>query len=226
VKLLFANGNTNETVTRRIAEEARRSASANTEIIALTASLGAGIVTTPAENTVACDAVFNILKANEHLCDAAVIAISFDSGIEVAQSVLSIPVIGITQAALHTASLLGPRIGMITFGSISESLYRELLDRYGMTSRVVAFEIIEFASLSEYTQAGAFDDRVERTAIRLAESGRVDAIVICGAANAGIARRLRQSIPVPIVDGVSAATQMAEALVKLNVKSNPQTRLQ
>ena len=49
-------------------------------------------------------------------CDAVVIAVSYDTGLRAARELLPVPVVGMTEAGLLTACMLGGRIGVVTFG--------------------------------------------------------------------------------------------------------------
>jgi Asp/Glu/hydantoin racemase len=55
---------------------------------------------------------------------------------------------------------------------------------------------------------------VAAEASRLVLLEGADVVVACGAALAGIARRARDAVPVPFIDGTGAAVRQAEALVR------------
>ena len=58
---------------------------------------------------VAAHATLEALAEHAVACDAAIIAAFADLGLEAARTMLDIPVVGIAQAAMATASLLGNR---------------------------------------------------------------------------------------------------------------------
>lgn len=122
MRIALVNANTTQAVTDTVVAEARRHAAPGTEIIGVTAAFGVGIVSTEAGNTVAGHAALDALArlaapATNPAVDAAVLAISFDTALAAAQELMPWPVVGMTAAALHTACLLGPRFGLVTFGS-------------------------------------------------------------------------------------------------------------
>ena len=47
-------------------------------------------------------------------------------------------------------------------------------------------------------------------------SRRADVIILAGAPLAGLATKIRDRVPVPLVDGIQAAMTMAEGLVRLD----------
>jgi hypothetical protein len=127
---------------------------------AATARFGVSIVSTEAENDIAAHAVLDTLSATYADHDAAILAISFDTALAGARQILPIPVIGMTEAALHTACLVGRRFGLISFGTRSRWLYLDLVRRSGLLERMVAFEAIELTTTENYLREGAQDQLV------------------------------------------------------------------
>ena len=154
--------------------------------------------------------------------DAAILAISFDTALTAARQLLPIPVIGMTEASLHTACILGRRFAIITFGTVSLTLYLDLVESLGLRSRLAGYESVDVASVSAYLEAGAFDWIVRDAAIRLAASA--DVVVVCGAAVSGIARRLQPTVAFPLLDGISCAVRQAELIVGLAPTKKPLDR--
>lgn len=215
VNLLMVNGNRTEAVTQTVLAEAERSASPGTRVRAVTATFGADIVFSHAGDAIAAHAVLDSLAQHHQGFDAAILAISFDSGLAAARELLPIPVFGITESALLAASRIGSRIGVITFGQVSIALYREVFHRTGMMPRIAAIRTIEIGASRDYLNASDRDERVITEANDLAITEAVDVVVVCGAAVAGIAHRLRAAVSVPIVDGVACAVADAEAAARL-----------
>ena len=113
MKLLLVNPNMTQAVTDRVVAEARRCARPGTDMQGVTATFGVAIVSTEAEVAIAAHAALDLLATHHAGHDAAIIAMSFDAGALAARRLLPIPVLGITEAAIHTACLLGRRFGMI-----------------------------------------------------------------------------------------------------------------
>jgi allantoin racemase len=215
MKLLLVNGNITQAVTDVVQAEALRHVRPGTEVTALTASFGVPIVSTELENAIAGHAVLDLLARHAPGHDAAVLAISFDTALLAAQQLLDIPVIGMTEAALHTACLLGRRFGLITFGTPSRPLYLDLVRERGLQDRMADCIAIDVASVAAYLKPGAFDGAVCDAARALVADRGADVVVICGAAVAGIAARLQPMMQVPLLDGIGCAVRLAEVLVDL-----------
>jgi allantoin racemase len=218
MRLLIVNPNMTQAVTDRCVAEARRVARPGTEVAGVTATFGISIVSTEAEHAVAGHAALELLAEHGGDCDAAVVAMSFDAGVAAGRRLLAVPVLGITGAALHAACLVGRRFGMIVSGRMSVPMYLDLLDASGLRERMAGMEVVEVGSVAAYLDHGALLEALGQAAGRLAERPEIEAIVLCGAATAGMASALQPGVAVPLIDGVAAATVLAEALVGLGVR--------
>ena len=224
-RLLIVNPNTTQAVTEAVLAEGRRCVRIGTELVGVTGPFGATIVSTEAENAIAAHAALDLLATHHAGCDAAVVAMSFDTGVFAARTLLPIPVVGITEAALHTACLVGRRFGLVVLGAVSLPLYTDLIGRIGLASRLGAIEVVELASTSAYLDRPTVDALIAQAAMRLAGKD-VDIVVVCGAAVAGVADRLQSQLPLPILDGVAPAIAQAEALAGLGLRlRHPMLRL-
>ena len=224
MKLLLVNGNITQAVTDLVRAEALRHARAGTEITAVTAAFGVPIVSTELENVIAGHAVLDLLATHAPGHDAAVLAISFDTALIAARQLLRIPVIGMTEASLHTACLIGRRFGLITFGTLSRPLYVDLVRERGLQDRMAGCISIDVASVATYLEHAAFDQVVCDAARGLVADRGADVVVICGAAVAGIAARLQQQVRVPLLDSIGCAVRLAEMVVDLGLVQMPPGR--
>ena len=172
MKLLLVNGNRTRSVTEAVLAEARTVAHVDTQVDAVEAAFGADIVFSHAEHAVAGHAVLDALARHVTGYDAALLAISFDSGLAAARELLNIPVLGITEAALLTACQLGRRIGVVTIGRNSTPLYRDVFAQSGVADRIAAIGTVDLSSAGEYLSPQEFDARVAD------EYGRMRFIVV------------------------------------------------
>ena len=207
LRLLAINPNTSAAVTEAFVSAARQQATAGVEIDGVTGRFGARIVSTEAENVIAGHSALDLAASHAPGYDAVILAISFDTALRALREVLSVPVIGITEAALAAA---GERpIGVVLFGAVSQPLYERLIAGYGVTP--VGFEAVEIASAEDYLSPAAKDRAVAEACRRLVARGAA-AVVICGAAIVGMAARIARDVPVPVFDGLEAVALALEAV--------------
>ena len=215
MRLLLLNANTSEFVTNKVAAQARVSACAGTEIVAATAGFGARVIGTRTELAIAEHATLDALARLAPGCDAVVLAVSYDTALRAAREMLTVPVVGITEAALLTACMLGTRTGVVMFGRRVLPLYQELAVVHGMATRIAGWRALETSAPYGDGDQTAADQMVVDAALDLVNRDGAEVVVLAGAVMAGVPQRLQVRVPVPLVEGVSCAVAQAEMLVHL-----------
>ena len=214
MKLLVVNPNISDSVTELIRAEALRAASSGTEIVAVTASSGVAYIETPAEAVLGAQAAFELIAAHADGCDAAIVAAFGDPGLPAAKEAFPLPVLGLTEAAVTQALLLGGRFAIVGISPRIGAWYRDTVERLGLAGRMCAF-----AGLGDgFADVGTVQ-RQRREALlalchRMVDEEGADSIVLAGAPLAGLAREIAAELPVPLIDGVGSAVRLAEATVR------------
>ncbi|WP_238366017.1 aspartate/glutamate racemase family protein [Mesobacterium pallidum] len=197
MRLLAINPNTSEEVTEAVVAELRRLAP-EVQIDGVTGRFGARIVTTEAENLIACHAALDLAAEHAGGVDGVILAISFDSALRALSELLPVPVVGLTEASLTAAT---DPVGVVIFGASSQPLYARLLSGYGCTP--AAWEVVDFATRADYLDAKARDAAVLEAVARLAVAG-AGSVIILGAAVVGMAERIAPLAALPVHDGAAA----------------------
>jgi allantoin racemase len=218
MRILVMNANTTDFVTQTAANEARRVASPGTEIVAATADFGAAIVATRSEHAVAEHAAVVIAAKHAPGCDAVVIAVSYDTGLKALREMLDIPVVGMTEASLLTACMLGGPIGLVGFGKRVWPIYRELIESYGLSGRIAGHRILENTAAYKPGDYTALDNELVNASQDLIDKDGAETIFLLGAVMAGVARRIEHRVPVPVLDGMRCAVPQVEALVRVGAR--------
>jgi allantoin racemase len=215
MRLLVLNANTSEFVTRRVADAVAALASPGTEIVPVTGRFGARVIGTQTEMAIGEHSAIDLMARHAAGCDAVLIAVSWDSGLRAGRELLSIPVVGMTEAALLTARQLGGRFGFVTFDQRSMTLYRPLIESYGFGPQMAGWRVVDSQAVYTPEGAQAVDARICEAVEDMATRDGVEVAIVSGAVMAGAARRLQPHCPIPVVEGVAAALFQAEALVRL-----------
>jgi allantoin racemase len=222
VRILVVNSNTSPIVTEKVTAEAQAAAAPGTETLAVTGTFGARVIGTRAEHAIAEHSTIALVARHAGNCDAVVIAVSYDTGLRGARELLPIPVVGMTEAGLLTACMLGGRIGVITFGRRVLPLYQELVAGYGLVSRIAGWRVLESTAAYGRGAHPELDAEIVAAARDVVERDGAETVVLTGAVMAGVPRRLQHAIPVPAVDCLAAGVRQAELLVRMNLPK-PQT---
>lgn len=215
MRLLVVNANTSDIVTEKVAAQARASASPGTEIVAVGGSFGARVIGSRAEHAIGEHSTIALVSRHAAGCDAVVIAVSYDTGLRAARELLPMPVVGMTEAGLLTACMLGGRIGVVTFGRRVRPLYEELVAAYGLSSRIAGWRTLESTAAYQRGDHDELDRELITAATELAERDGAETVLLSGAVMAGVPARLQPQVPVPLIDGIACAMRQAELLHRL-----------
>jgi allantoin racemase len=213
MKIAVINPNTTASMTATIADAARRVAHAETEILAITSSMGPVSIEGYYDEVFAVPGLLmEIAKAEREGADAIVIACFDDTGLDAARALAGIPVIGICEAALSATAFIAQRFSVVTTMERSRLPVEHLVHRYGMGSRCkVRAADVPVLSLEDPNSNAR--DRLRSEISAALKDDRAEAIVLGCAGMADLTAALRQEFGVPVVDGVAAAVKQAESLV-------------
>jgi Asp/Glu/hydantoin racemase len=215
VRILVLNPNTTEPVTDMLVAAARPAAAAGTELVGMTASRGVPYIASRAEAQIGGTIALEMLAEQHRKVDAAIIAAFGDPGLLGARELFDIPVIGMAEAAMLGACMLGQRFGIVTFSGTMSNWYQDTVDTYrlglrcaGIRARNLSFSAIENVQAEK-------EEALLALAREAVELDGADVVILGGAPLAGLAPRIREAVPVPLVDPIVAAVKMAEAVVAL-----------
>lgn len=215
MNLLIINPNTSQSVTDLIQAEASRVAAPGTNISVLTAPFGVAYIETRFESLIGAYAVATLAAEHYEAHDAIIVAAFGDPGIDGLREALGIPVVGLTEAALMSACLLGKRFSIIAISRRITAWYRECVQANGLIDRLASIRSLD-GPLEDIARVQQdHTERLKMLCMLAIEVDGADVIIIAGAPLAGLARSIKDLIPVPVVDGVSSAVCHAQTLVTL-----------
>jgi len=215
MRILLLNPNTSQSVTDRLYKAGVKVAASGTTLVPLTAPRGVPYIATRAEAQIGGAVALEMLAEHHRSFDAAILAAFGDPGLFGARELFDIPVIGMAEAAMLTACMLGRRFAIVTFATALVPWFEDCVDMHGLGGRCAGVRMLDepFSSIEEvqHEKEALLVDLANRT---IASTG-AEVIILGGAPLAGLAERVRDRIPVPVVDQVQAAVKQAEALVAL-----------
>ena len=216
MRVLILNPNTTAKITDLLVAAATEVAAPTTEIVASTAPRGVPYISSRGEALIGGAIAMETLAEQHTQVDAAIIAAFGDPGLMAARELFDIPVIGMSEAAMLTACMLGHRFGIVTFAAALGSWYRDCVEMHGLWNRCAGIRSLDesFASISAVQSEKA--NVLVELAHRAVTADGADVVILAGAPLAGLAGKVRDRIPVPLVDPMAASIKQAEALVALN----------
>ena len=220
MRILVVNVNTTASITETIAEQARAVASPGTEIVGLTPYFGAESVEGNFESYLAAIAVMDRVMAYDQPFDAVIQAGYGEHGREGLQELLNVPVVDITEAAASTAMFLGHAYSVVTTLDRTVPLIEDRLKLAGLYQRCASVRASGMAVLELEEDPVAAMEAIVRQAELAIREDKAEVICLGCGGMAGLDEQIRQRTGVPVVDGVTAAVTLAEALVRLGLSTS------
>lgn len=168
-------------------------------------------------------ALFTVLeaeKAEAEGCDGVIVYCFGEPGLLLAKEKLIIPVVGISEASVHFASMLGKRFSVITVGpspQISAGYLEDNLERYDLAHkcasiRVAVMEILDLMGDPEHEV-----QLVLAEAKKAVEEDGADTIVLGCGSMLGMEKRIMNEFGVPVVVPGIAALKVCEDLIEMGL---------
>lgn len=212
MKILVVNPNTTVSMTEKIAVAARAVARQDTEIVAANPENGPASIQGFLDVATCVPGLLQEVEQHPDV-DAIVIACFDDTGLDAVRTLVSVPVLGIGEAAYHTASMIANKFSVITTLSRSVPGLEQNLMRYGLAKKCVRVRATDIPVLKLEEGDPTTLDKI-RSEIRAAiEEDKAEAIVLGCAGMADLMAKLSEEFGLPVIDGVSAGVTFAEALV-------------
>lgn len=210
------NPNTSLSMTETIGRAARAVAAPGTEILAVSPGQGVASIEGHFDEAIAAIGVLEQVRlGREQGVSGHVIACFGDPGLLAAREIATGPVIGIAEAAMHTATLVATRFSIVTTLPRTLIIARHLLQQYGFSHHCAALHAIDLPVLSLEDGSGLAQDKVRARCLQAKREDGCGAIVLGCGGMATLAQELTLELGLPVIDGVSAAVKMVESLVAL-----------
>lgn len=220
MRLNVVNPNTTRSMTLGIERSARAVAGPGTEIRAVNPTMGPASIESHYDEALAVPGLLREIAAGEaDGCAAHVIACFGDPGLDAARELANGPVVGIAEAGMHMASLVGRSFSIVTTLGRTIGRANDLAVLYGLADRCAGFHACEIAVLDlEDPASGALEAITEASAEALRTDGS-DVVVLGCAGMAELTQTVSERIGAPVVDGVASAVLLAESLVRMGLRT-------
>lgn len=211
------NPNTTEAMTAAIERCALAVVAPGTTVRGITPRSGPPSIESHYDEAMSVPGVLEAIRLGEQEgVDGYVIACFGDPGLDAAREVARGPVLGIAEAAMHTASHLGRGFSVVTTLARTIGRATELAERYGMERFCRGFHACDIPVLELDTNPDA--RKIVTEACREAvDADGSDAVVLGCAGMADMCGPIAAEIGVPVVDGVTAATLTVQSLVTMGL---------
>ena len=228
MKLLLVNPNTTEGVTELLLRHVHGAAGEGTSVDAMTARFGASYIADETSFAVAGHAVLDAWAAHRAGCvergepeAAAVLVGCFgDPGCIALRELSGVAVIGLAEAAMREAATHG-RFAIVTGGAAWAPMLARLAKTLDLEPALAGIHIVAPTGAQLAADPAAAIALLRDACIAAARNA--DAVILGGAALAGMAETIAPGVPVPLIDSVRAGSLAALAAVKTARQSPAKT---
>lgn len=222
-RIAIINPNLSAAFTDKIRDQAQQIAFPGTEIVALNPQFGPLSIEGYYDEAFASVGLLSVMREiDPGGIDAYVVACFDDTGLDAARCFSRTPVLGLCESALRFAAALAGRYAIVTPMPVSVRPLEHLVRKYGAERdcvvRAAGVRTLDFENGNADHAYQALKNRAQKC---LQDDG-AEAIVLGCAGMTDIATRLADDLGVPVIDGVSAAVKMAEAMAALGLVTSKQ----
>ena len=212
MKLLIINPNSDSGMTKAIQNTASNFAEGAYEVVCRSTPGAPKFIETFEDQINAAPGMVQLIRNNEELFDAFIVACHCDPNLDVLKEITGKPVVGIGEASMKIASMLGHSFSVISTTKHSIPDKKALIRKYHLQDvlasvRAPPDEMSDSSDEEKYTQAA-------QLAIKEDEA---EVIVLGCAGMTGLDKLLEKKLGVPVLDGVICALIIATGFVKYGI---------
>ncbi|MEE2861956.1 MAG: aspartate/glutamate racemase family protein [Paracoccus sp. (in: a-proteobacteria)] len=219
MKLVVINPNSTRSMTDKIVASARAVAAPGTEVEGRTADGAPASIEGHFDEVMsAAHLLREVQEARD--ADAIVVACFDDPAIGACREVATGPVIGICEAAVKAASMIATSFSIVTTLPRSVPVIEELVRKYGLDHQCRRVRSAAIPVLALEEPGSNARQQVRAEILRAIEEDRCEAVVLGCAGMSDLTEWLSAETGIPVIDGVTVATKLAEALVGAGLKTS------
>lgn len=215
MRLLIINPNCDESMTQAILSTAKQFAAGDFDVDCVSTPRAPTFIDTYHDAAVALPGMIELLEQHEADYDGFVVACHCDPNLDVMKEATDKPMVGIGEASMKIASMLGHRFSVISTDERSVPNKEALIRSYHLQDLLASVR----------SPAPAWAERGEEEQYLLTARAAVDEdwaeVIVLGCAGmTGLDKRLQFDLGVPVLDGVVCALIIATGLVRYQVSTS------
>ena len=206
-------------MTKAIQETADAFVTEGIEVICKPTTDAPKFIETYEDQVKAAPGMLRLVRDNEKNVDGFIVACHCDPNLDAVKEITNKPVVGIGEASMKLASMLGHSFSVISMTEQSIPNKEALIKKYQLHEYLasVLSPPEEFKNLNE-------EEKYLRTAELAIEKDKAEVIVLGCAGMTGLDKRLERILDVPVLDGVICALIILTGLVNYGISISKKRR--
>jgi allantoin racemase len=219
MKILIINPNSSLEMTGKIKETALDFAAGAFDVDCLPTPGAPDYIETYEDQLKAAPGMIQLVRANEETCDAFIVACHCDPNLDAMKEITTKIVVGIGEASMKMASMLGH-----SFSVVTDTLH-SIPNKEALARKYHLQDVLASARAPEGNSKGlSFEEKIFQAARAAVREDLAEVIVLGCAGMTGLDKRLQKQLGVPVLDGVVCALILASGLVQYGVSTSKARR--
>lgn len=215
MKILIINPNSSAEMTAAIQKTADGFADGQFDVVCKSTTRAPEFIETYEDQIQAAPGMIKLVRENEETFDAFIVACHCDPNLDVIKEITRKPVVGIGEASMKLASMLGHRFSVVSTAKHSIPNKEALVRKYHLQESLASVK----APSDDMLGCGD-EEKTLQAAKNAVEEDMAEVIVLGCAGMAGLDKRIQKKLGVPVLDGVVCALIIASGLVKYGVSTS------
>ncbi|MFO7927057.1 MAG: aspartate/glutamate racemase family protein [Halobacteriota archaeon] len=215
IRIKAINPNTTLEMTENIGRQIRRYTSDDVEVEAVSPEKGPISIESYYDDFLAVPGVLEEILSADDDVDAFINACWGDPGIDACREVTEKPVVGIAEASMYTANMLGANFSVATILPRARDFIEERIKTTGLWGQCASVRCTELTVVETEETRNAAEEALYDAAVTAIEEDGAEAICLGCAGMGGLDEPLEERLPVPVIDSVAAAGVITEGMVRL-----------
>lgn len=221
MRIALLNPNTTAAMTEAMLACARPLVRPGTELVGVTNRSGPASIESHVDEALAVPGLLQEVRAGEAAGTSGYVLACFgDPGLDACRELASGPVVGIAEAGMHLATMLGRSFSIVTTLARTMGQAEHLVHRYGYADKCRSIYACEVPVLELDEPGSEARKLVVDHCRRAVEYDEADSIVLGCAGMADFCADVSEQVGVPVVDGVTAGALLVEAMVTLGLRTS------
>lgn len=219
MRILVINPNSSTEMTRSIRETLERIKRPDASVDVIRLENAPSAIESATDGAMAVPYLLEKVRwANQKNFDAVIIACFSDPGLEPAREVSEALVLGIQQATLAVASMLGHKYSILTPLSVRIPSKEQDIRRFRMESACASIRALDLSVAETEANPELTKSRVKDVSRAAIEQDGAEVVILGCAGMVGYAEELEKDLGIIVLDPTTVAFKMAEALVDSGIR--------
>jgi len=217
LKILCINPNSSREITKAINEICRQYALRETEVETKRIEEAPEGIESYLDAHNSAIYIVKKFKKWEKQYDGFIIACHGDIGVDLLREMTTKPVIGIGEASMLLATILGHKFSILSLNKKIIPKKEDLIKKYGLKDRCASICVTELRVNDSYEKK---KDKLIQAGERAVKKDGAEVLILGCGGMTGLDKEIENELQIPVIDGVVSALMIIESIIRYGLKTS------